>query len=72
MGVDYDKALSATIMYHRLKKSVNFDSVSPKQFQAQKPLKAVKVEGIEQVLKSAIDIAFSGWNKKFWAEVTKN
>ncbi len=70
-GVDYDKALSATIMYHLKKKSVLFDSVSPAEFKSKTPIKVIGVNDIPAALKAAIKIAFSGWNDKFWDEVKK-
>ncbi|MCW9033670.1 MAG: SH3 domain-containing protein [Rhodospirillales bacterium] len=72
VGADYDKALSATIMYHLKKKSVLFDSVSPPNFKTTSPVKAISVEGVPSALKAAIKIAFSGWNEKFWQEMVKN
>jgi len=71
VAVGYDKVISAVTMWRYDKKTVVFDSVSPKKFKATKPLQSKEASDVSSALVSAMEIALSAWNKNLWETVVK-
>ncbi len=71
VAVEYDKVISAVTMWRYDKKTVVFDSVSPKKFKSAKPLQSKEASDVPSALKSAMEVALSAWNNKLWETVAK-
>jgi|GEM_PF-301519 len=69
IAVSYDRVISAVTMWRIDKKTLVFDSVTPKKFKASKPIKEREVSDVPTALKTAIEIGLSAWNKDLWKTV---
>ena len=71
-GAEYEETLSVTMLYHRNKGELRYDSASITKL-ASKPKEATRTASdLPGVLKAAVEMVLSSWSKKTLEVVSKN
>jgi len=69
---DHTDMFALTIIYNLHKNKINFDQVNSEYFWLQRKIPDIPVLGVKSALISTVQIAYNGWNERFWRKLEKN
>ena len=63
---DQTDIFSLTTIYNLQKNKIKFDQVNSEYFWLKRKISSVKASGVKGALISTLQVAYDGWNEKFW------